>query len=313
MSPVLEAGRDVWRGRVTPQDRAASVWPTLPFDVAAGCPGLRVVLGYDRSLGPAGVVDLGLADPLGWRGWSGGARSVVEVAPRGTTPGYLDRGLPPGTWQVVLGLHRVPPEGLEVEVRVERTAVEPEAQAPPGPLVRERPPRRDLPAPTGYRWLATDGHAHSVHSDGVLTLDRLAALAVAEGLDALWVTDHNTVSHHPHLDAVGRRHGILLLPGQEVTTADGHANVLGDVGWVEFRRPAREWLRHAVELGGLLSVNHPVSGDCAWRSPGGPLGAPPHLAEVWHSSWTDLSDGAPLAWWAAAGHRTPVGGSDVHD
>ncbi|MBM6402216.1 CehA/McbA family metallohydrolase [Phycicoccus sonneratiae] len=312
MSPAREVGPGRWRGRWTPEDRAASVWPTLPFEVGDGCPGLRVTLEHDRSHGSSGVVDLGLVDPLGWRGWSGGARSVLEVAPRGATPGYLDRGLPPGTWEVVLGLHRLPPEGLEVEVTVEQVVVEPPPQAPPGPPT-ERPPRRRLPAPAGLRWLATDLHAHSVHSDGVLTLDALAALAVSQGLDALWVTDHNTVSHHPHLEEVGARHGIRLLPGQEVTTADGHANALGDVGWVDFRRPAREWADHARGAGGLLSLNHPVAGDCAWRDPGGPLGGPPDLAEVWHGPWADPTHGGPLAWWAAAGQPVPVGGSDVHD
>ena len=59
----------------------------------------------------------------------------------------------------------------------------------------------------------------------------------------------------------------------------------------------------------MLSVNHPVSGDCAWRHP---LAEPPPLAEVWHWPWTDLADGGPLAWWAAAGRPTPVGGSDWH-
>lgn len=312
MSPLAVVGAGRWRGRVTPEDRAVSVWPTLPFEVAEAAPGLRVTLRYDRSHGSAGVVDLGMTDPLGWRGWSGGARSVVEVSASGATPGYLDRGLPAGTWEVVLGLHRLPAEGLDVEVVLEQVPVEPEPQAPPS-APAARPPRRDLPAPAGLRWLAADCHAHSVHSDGALTLDGLAALAVSRGLDALVVSDHNTVSHHPHLAAVGRRHGILLVPGQEATTADGHANVIGDVGWVDARRPAATWLEHAGAAGGLLSVNHPVAGDCAWRGPGGGLGGLPHLAEVWHSSWLDRADGAPLAWWAAAGHPTPVGGSDVHD
>ena len=134
-----------------------------------------------------------------------------------------------------------------------------------------------------------------------------------QGLDFLWVTDHNTVSHHPHLSTVGKRYGIRLLPGQEVTTADGHANAFGDVGWVDFREPASSWLAQVAASGGLLSVNHPVAGDCAWRDPGGPVRPLPPVAEVWHSSWSDPADGAPLAWWDAAGRPAPIGGSDVHD
>jgi hypothetical protein len=137
----------------------------------------------------------------------------------------------------------------------------------------------------------------------------LAHLAAGRGLDFLAVTDHNTTSHHAELPAAAAATGVLLLPGQEVTTDRGHANVFGDVGWVDFRQPAESWLSQAVDRGGLLSVNHPVGGDCAWRHR---MTTPP-LAEVWHSSWRDRRDGAALAWWEA--HRlapAPIGGSDWH-
>ncbi|HKS99740.1 MAG TPA: CehA/McbA family metallohydrolase, partial [Rugosimonospora sp.] len=174
----------------------------------------------------------------------------------------------------------------------------------------ERPARGGPapPAPPGYRWLAGDLHAHTEHSDGVLTVPALARLAAAQGLDFLAVTEHNTVSHHPLL---GAERGVLLLPGQELTTGRGHANAFGDIGWVDFRAPAADWLSTVEERGGLLSVNHPLAADFAWLHP---LPAPPHLAEVWHSGWWDRSWTAPLAWLLAVDPRlVPVGGSDFHD
>ncbi|MGO4341817.1 CehA/McbA family metallohydrolase [Pedococcus sp. 2YAF34] len=303
----------VFAGTWTPAHRAESVWHQLPFDVPSSCAGLRVTLDFDRSHGSAGVLDLGLVDPLGWRGWSGGARSVIALGREGATPGYLDRGLPPGRWEVVLGLHRIPEGGLAYQVTVDTTAtVAPEAVDVPRPPVPERRPRRDLPAVEGLRWLAGDCHAHTVHSDGSLSIDELAALAAGRGLDFLWVTDHNTTSHHPHLAEAGAHYGIDLLPGQEVTTADGHANAFGDIGWVDFRQPGGTWAADVQARGGLLSVNHPVSGDCAWRHPSVPGSQPTPASEVWHSSWTDLADGGPLAWWVAAGCPIPLGGSDFH-
>jgi hypothetical protein len=306
-------------GRWTPDHRAESVWQYLSFDVPERCRGLRVTLDHDRSHGSAGVLDLGLVDPLGWRGWSGGARDQVEVGRDWSTPGYLERGLPPGEWQVVLGLHRVPESGLAWVVTVEETSVARPHDAPASGLGRDlgpppaassqRAPLRRLPSVNGLEWLAGDCHAHTHHSDGVLSVDELAALAAGRGLDFLWVTDHNTTSHHRFLADAGRRHGIRLLPGQEVTTADGHANAFGDIGWVDFRRPAHEWVSEVDRRGGLLSVNHPVAGDCSWRHV---LPEPAPLAEVWHWPWTDLADGGPLAWWAAAGHPVPIGGSDWH-
>lgn len=293
------------RGTWTPEDRARSVYHYLPFEVTARVDAVRFELSYDES---AGVLDLGCIDPLGWCGWSGGSKRQVTIARDVATPGYLPRGVPAGEWRIVLGLHRVPLEGIAWEVRVE-TGYRP-VPVPPAPPVPARPLGRELPREEGLVWLAGDLHAHTVHSDGELSIDALAALAVGRGLDFLAVTDHNTVSHHRSLPDAARRAGIVLVPGQELTTADGHANVFGDTGWVDFRRPAVQWAEDVTRRGGLLSVNHPVSGDCAWRHP---LPSPPPLAEIWHSSWRDRRDGAPLAWWNAHHqHPVPVGGSDWH-
>jgi hypothetical protein len=95
-----------------------------------------------------------------------------------------------------------------------------------------------------------------------------------------------------------------------VTTDRGHANAFGPIGWVDFRRPADDWVSTVDVHGGLLSVNHPLAADLAWLHP---LRVRPPLAEVWHSGWWDRTWGAPLAWLLAWGPGTvPVGGSDFH-
>lgn len=134
----------------------------------------------------------------------------------------------------------------------------------------------------GLRWYAGDTHAHSLHSDGALSLWELANEGVRSGLDFLCVTDHNTTSHHPHLPSVGDRHGITLVPGQEVTTHAGHANAYGDIGFIDFRRPANEWAQRVNERGGLFSINHPVAGDCSWLHP---IDRGVDAVELYHSSW----------------------------
>ena len=149
-----------------------------------------------------------------------------------------------------------------------------------------------------------------MHSDGVLTVAELARLARGNGLDFIAVTDHNTVSHHPELAPTGRRYGITLIPGQEVTTSHGHANALGDIGWVDFREPPMTWLAVTRERGGLLSVNHPIAGPVSWMHA---MPERPPLVEVWHWSWLDLSWTTPLSWWRAWDPAAiPVGGSDWH-
>ncbi|WP_067467913.1 CehA/McbA family metallohydrolase [Actinomadura macra] len=297
-------------GRWTLEDRLEQGLRELPFDVPPGTASLAVELSFE-----GGVIDLGCQGPSGFRGWSGGARRSFTVAADWATPGYLPGELEPGIWHVWLGLHRIPPGGVPYEVTVTTSAVAaPEPAAPPPPPRPPRPPRRDLPAPAGMRWLAGDLHSHTVHSDGTLTVHELACLAVSRGLDFLAVTDHNTVSHHPVLPAAAAHAGIVLLPGQEVTTDLGHANVFGDTGWIDFRRPSTDWVAAAAERGGLLSINHPLSGDCAWRRFLPEKDRTPFV-EIWHSSWWDRTWGAPLAWtdlWLPGG-AIPLGGSDFHD
>ena len=223
-------------GRWTLEERFASPWHYLPVEVPPGTGALRVELDYDRVDGA--VLDLGCFGPGGFRGWSGGARESFVIARDAATPGYLPGELEAGTWQVVIGVHRVPPDGVGYRLTAQtaraaaslRPALEETLAplAPPAPA--DRPPRRVLPAQPGMRWLAGDLHSHTVHSDGKLTVPELAVLAATRGLDFLAVTDHNTISHHAELAAASRRYGIILLPGQEVTTDGGHAGALGDVG-----------------------------------------------------------------------------------
>ena len=301
-----------YRRHWTLDDRAESVWHSLPVDVPPGCEGLSVRL----TAPPGAVIDIGCEGAGGWRGWSGGARREYAITPAAATPGYLPGELEPGVWWMVVGLHRIPAQGVELLVEAETGPV---AEIPglsaydaasAAVAVPDRPPRRVLPSVDGLRWVAADFHGHTLHSDGSAPVAALAALGAAAGLEVMAITDHNTVAHHAELRAVGRRLGIGLLPGQEITTDSGHANAFGEIGVVDFRRPAATWVDEVAARGGLLSVNHPLSGDCSWRQP---LPVHPPLAELWHSSWLDRRWGGPVAWWQAWGSSTTaIGGSDWH-
>lgn len=317
------------RRRFDLESQAADRYPRIPFEVRPGTRSLEVSLRYDRA---CGVIDLGCEGPGGWRGWSGGARAGFVIGEDDATPGYYPGVLEPGTWWVVLGLHAVGEHGVDVEVRISLPATsgvehgprplgEPAEGVAPDGLKGDdsehlggKPGRgssRTLPAPAGLRWYAGDFHAHTLHSDGAESVLQLAARAARNGLDFLAVTEHNTTSHHRHLPGAGAEHGITLIPGQEITTHRGHANAFGDIGFVDFRRPAQAWLDDVLDRGGLFSVNHPIADDCAWLQP---LDRVPHAVELWHSTWyADLRHTSVLAWYAAWGKEVPlVGGSDFH-
>jgi hypothetical protein len=322
------------RLRLSVDDQIENRYLEVPFEIPAGrtIDALEVTLAHDRD---AAVIDLGCRDPERWRGWSGGARSRFAITPGAATPGYEPGELVPGPWAVVLGLHGMPAEPVDVTVTittgVDAGAVEDEPPAPPPPSGSEAVSGteagrtrlgRNLPAPDGLTWYAGDLHAHTTHSDGTLSIAQLTAAAAGRGLDFLAVTDHNTVSHHAHLPGVGAAYDLCLLPGQEVTSHAGHANAFGDIGWVDFRRPAAQWLSDVEERGGLLSVNHPIQDDCSWLYP-----VQTGFVELWHISWfLDLtatgpwaylrsSAGTPSGWSGApgsAGLPVLLGGSDFH-
>jgi predicted metal-dependent phosphoesterase TrpH len=74
-----------------------------------------------------------------------------------------------------------------------------------------------------------DLHAHSTASDGSLRPAELIQLAVAEGLQAVALTDHDTVSGLDEALEESRRHAIRFVPGieLEVDFANGVFHLLG--------------------------------------------------------------------------------------
>lgn len=297
---------------LTIDDQIASRYLPIPVEVPEGAGALQVSLDVDAG-DEDSVLDLGCEGAAGWRGWSGGARREFTIGADDATPGYLPGELEAGTWHVVLGLHRIGPDGVRVRVHtriLDRAQVPNEALAPERGRER-RASDRAVPAEAGLTWYAGDFHAHTNHSDGSQSLDQLAARGAEAGLDFLAITDHNTIAHHRLLPGTGARHHITLLPGQEVTTADGHANALGPMQWVDFRKPVQHWADHVAAAGGVLSINHAIDADCAWL-----FDVPQGLAamEVWHISWfRDLTATGPWAAWRALGpDLIALGGSDFH-
>jgi len=100
--------------------------------------------------------------------------------------------------------------------------------------------------------------------------------ARAAGLDFIALTEHNSTSVYPELRALQAYYDtLLLLPGREITTFQGHANVFGVTSPLPFQLgSAHAPTLDAVEAeGGLLSINHPgmPSGEacmgCGWTAP----------------------------------------------
>jgi len=114
--------------------------------------------------------------------------------------------------------------------------------------------------------LLFDLHCHSRFSaDGVAQPEELVAQARAEGLHGFAITDHNTSAcvdyfeEHGFLNKEGLPvEGLLIIPGQEITTAEGHLLALG-VRLPDNLKgiPALEAVKLIHDGGGLAIPPHP--------------------------------------------------------
>lgn len=303
----------------------------VPFDVPRGAVRVSVSYEYPRE-GGANTIDIGLfdarfggtdTDARGFRGWSGGRRSELFISREEATPGYIAGELPAGRWRVILGLYKVAPAGVDVKVRVVVETGETRAAR------RASVPRRTAGAgrkPSGQnvRWFAGDLHMHTVHSDGDWTVGGLAEAARDAGLDFIFVTDHNTASHHSEVEkADADSPQTLVMRGEEVTTYGGHANAWGlpPGAWVDFRvRPGdaagmSRVAARAHAMGALISVNHPAAlcGGCSWSY--GDALKEFDAVEVWNGDW-DATDESALKTWDGLLRRglrpTAIASSDSH-
>jgi hypothetical protein len=248
----------------------------VPFDLPEGVTRLTIRFTYGGKE-QRSVIDLGLADPQRLRGWSGGARDHMTLSTEEATPGYLPGPLPAGRWRLILGVPNIragaeaPFEAkIFIETKAAVTALE------------------DAPIHAAPGWYRGDLHMHSGNSDGACRAQsgaktpcpvyRTVEAAAARGLDFIALTDHNSTAHFAALRALqGAFDRMLLLPGREITTFFGHANVFGPTGPLDFRMSApsyaeaARWLDTARQAGGIVSLNHAglPSGEacmgCGWR------------------------------------------------
>lgn len=97
------------------------------------------------------------------------------------------------------------------------------------------------------KWIPTELHSHTVHSDGAMVPEQLASEALGGGFGALALTDHNTDSGRNSFGARAKALGIVPIPGIELTTFFGHVLVWGTA-------PAPDWRTFGPhELGRALA------------------------------------------------------------
>ncbi|ASS65843.1 MULTISPECIES: PHP domain-containing protein [unclassified Paenibacillus] len=73
--------------------------------------------------------------------------------------------------------------------------------------------------------IRADLHAHTTASDGMDSPAELVARAAARGLDAIAVTDHDTMDGVEEAKLQGERSGVIVIAGVELSTARGGKDI----------------------------------------------------------------------------------------
>lgn len=321
-------------GEITRADH--QTYREIPFHVPGGVTRITVDFAYTGKENRT-VIDLGLRDPTGQRGWSGGNKSSFTIAEFDATPSYMPGRIQPGDWLLVLGIPNIR-EGQTSRYEANITL----SSAPPA-MRKEVALATDPIILTEPGWRRGDFHSHTEHSDGSCDdgsgtrtpcpLVETARAARDARLDFIAVTEHNTLSHRDPVRELQRAFpGLLMIPGVEITTFQGHANAIGVSTPLDFqlgspRLPGiGKLLDQVEEQNAFLSINHPgqPSGEicmgCGWTAKDTDWS---RIAAIEAVNGSTLRLGDPegptsgIPFWhdlLNQGFRvTAIGGSDNHD
>ncbi|XVH32072.1 CehA/McbA family metallohydrolase [Haloferacaceae archaeon DSL9] len=103
-----------------------------------------------------------------------------------------------------------------------------------------------------------DPHVHSEGSyDGHEPVELILEHAADIGLDAVVITDHDTIHESLRAAELAPEYGLIGIPGVEVSTAHGHLLALGVEEMPPHRVPFDETVEWIRENGGVAVVPHP--------------------------------------------------------
>lgn len=205
------------------------------------------------------VLDFGVLDANGYRGWGGGTSEPAILGENAASRAYVPGPIAAGTWRVVIGKAKIAktPATYHLEILYRDT--------PTLPAQAREPYVASAPLKSEARWYAGDFHVHSKEStDAKPEISAIIAYAKTQNLDFVELSDHNTVTQDDFINALQKGEpNLLLIPGIEFTTYRGHANAIGATKWVDHKiglngATVQSAMDQILDQGAAFSINHPA-------------------------------------------------------
>ena len=112
-----------------------------------------------------------------------------------------------------------------------------------------------------------DLHMHSIYSyDGTASVPAILKHARQIGLDVIAITDHDEIAGSLRALELAPDYGVEVIPGTEVTTAEGDLLALNVTEKIERDLPLIETVLRVGELGGFCIAPHPMTGGFGMKS-----------------------------------------------
>jgi len=171
-----------------------------------------------------------------------------------------------------------------------------------------RTPRVQLPE--GLRIYCGDVHSHTTYSDGDPAPLGLCLEAIAEHLDFVVISDHNTIDAALLARKLLAEYGVNypVTVGEEVSTDWAHLNAYPISKLVSWNVPAADIIRSAHEQNAVIQWNHPGNPLSPW--------AQKYLNDGIEGTGLDAWENYPRKYdeWKKAG-KLPlvIGSTDSHD
>lgn len=112
-----------------------------------------------------------------------------------------------------------------------------------------------------------DLHTHTIYSyDGTAAVSAVLKRAKQVGLDLVAITDHDEINGALKALELAPAYGIEVIPGIEITTAEGDLLALNITEKVDRDLPLIETVLKVGELGGFCIAPHPMAGGFGMKS-----------------------------------------------
>jgi predicted metal-dependent phosphoesterase TrpH len=112
-----------------------------------------------------------------------------------------------------------------------------------------------------------DLHIHTIYSyDGTASVPAVLNRAKQIGLNVIAITDHDEIAGSIKAMEFAPMYGIEVIPGTEVTTAEGDLLALNVTEKIQRDMPLIETVLKVGELGGFCIAPHPMAGGFGMKS-----------------------------------------------